>query len=29
LIRFAVPLIGAGLVLTLAIGIWLVHNVGY
>src|SRR6266576_386416 len=29
LIRFAVPLIGAGLVLTLAIGLWLVHNVGY
>jgi uncharacterized membrane protein len=29
LIRFAVPLIGIGLVLTLAIGLWLVHNVGY
>jgi uncharacterized membrane protein len=29
LIRFAVPLIGAGLVLTLVIGLWLVHNVGY
>jgi len=29
LIRLAVPLIGAGLVLTLAIGLWLVHNVGY
>jgi len=29
LIRFAVPLIGAGLLLTLAIGLWLVHNVGY
>ena len=29
LIRFAVPLIGAGLVLTLAIGLWLVHNAGY
>jgi uncharacterized membrane protein len=29
LVRFAVPLIGAGLVLTLAIGLWLVHNVGY
>jgi len=29
LIRFAVPLIGAGLVLTLAIGLWLVHDVGY
>jgi uncharacterized membrane protein len=29
LIRFAVPLIGVGLVLTLAIGLWLVHNVGY
>jgi uncharacterized membrane protein len=29
LIRFAVPLIGAGLVLTLAFGLWLVHNVGY
>ena len=29
LIRFAVPLIGAGLVLTLAIGLWLVDNAGY
>jgi uncharacterized membrane protein len=29
LIRFAVPLIGIGLLLTLAIGLWLVHNVGY
>jgi uncharacterized membrane protein len=29
LIRFAVPLIGAGLLLTLAIGLWLVHNAGY
>jgi uncharacterized membrane protein len=29
LIRFAVPLIGAGLVLTLVIGLWLVHNAGY
>src|SRR5438046_9276688 len=29
LIRFAVPLIGAGLFLTLVIGLWLVHNVGY
>ena len=29
LIRFAVPLIGIGLLLTLAIGIWLVHEVGY
>jgi uncharacterized membrane protein len=29
LIRFAVPLIGVGLVLTLAIGLWLVHHVGY
>jgi len=29
LIRFAVPLIGVGLVLTLVIGLWLVHNVGY
>jgi uncharacterized membrane protein len=29
LIRLAVPLIGAGLVLTLVIGLWLVHNVGY
>jgi uncharacterized membrane protein len=29
LIRFALPLIGAGLFLTLAIGLWLVHNVGY
>jgi uncharacterized membrane protein len=29
LVRFAVPLIGAGLLLTLAIGLWLVHNVGY
>jgi len=29
LIRFAVALIGAGLVLTLAIGLWLVHNAGY
>ena len=29
LIRFAVPLIGAGLGLTLVIGLWLVHNVGY
>jgi uncharacterized membrane protein len=29
LIRFAVPLIGAGLLLTLVIGRWLVHNVGY
>src|SRR2546429_9166503 len=29
LIRFAVPLIGAGLLLTLVIGLWLVHNGGY
>lgn len=29
LIRFAVPMIGIGLLLTLAIGIWLVHEVGY
>jgi uncharacterized membrane protein len=29
LIRLAVPLIGAGLLLTLVIGLWLVHNVGY
>src|SRR2546423_14664639 len=29
LIRFAVPLIGAGLLLTLVIGLWLVHNVVY
>jgi uncharacterized membrane protein len=29
LIRFAVPLIGVGLLLTLAIGLWLVHKVGY
>ena len=29
LVRFAVPLIGIGLLLTLAIGLWLVHNVGY
>ncbi|TMM27683.1 MAG: DUF2269 family protein [Actinobacteria bacterium] len=29
LIRFAVPLIGAGLLLTLAIGLWLVNEVGY
>src|SRR5919205_3982908 len=33
LIRFAVPLIGAGMLLTLAIGLWLVHespwNYGY
>jgi uncharacterized membrane protein len=29
LIRFAVPLIGAGLLLTLALGLWLVHHVGY
>jgi uncharacterized membrane protein len=29
LIRFAVPLIGLGLLLTLAIGLWLVHEVGY
>src|SRR3954451_9848956 len=29
LIRFAVPLIGIGLLLTLAIGLWLVHEVGY
>ena len=26
LIRFAVPLIGAGMLLTLAIGLWLVHE---
>ena len=29
LIRLGVPLIGLGLVLTLAIGLWLVHEVGY
>ena len=29
LIRFAVPLIGAGLLLTLAIGLWLVHEADY
>jgi uncharacterized membrane protein len=33
LVRFAVPLIGAGMLLTLAIGLWLVHespwNFGY
>ena len=29
LIRFAVPLIGIGLLLTLAIGIWLVHEAHY
>ena len=29
MIRFAVPLIGVGLLLTLVIGLWLVHNVGY
>jgi uncharacterized membrane protein len=29
LIRLAVPLIGVGLLLTLAIGLWLVHEVGY
>lgn len=29
LIRFAVPLIGIGLLLTLAIGLWLVHEAGY
>lgn len=29
LIRFAVPLIGLGLLLTLALGLWLVHEVGY
>jgi uncharacterized membrane protein len=29
LIRFALPLIGVGLFLTLVIGRWLVHNVGY
>lgn len=29
LIRFAVPLIGIGLLLTLAIGLWLVHEADY
>jgi uncharacterized membrane protein len=29
LIRFAVPLIAVGLILTLAIGLWLVHEAGY
>jgi uncharacterized membrane protein len=29
LIRYAVPLIAAGLVLTLVIGLWLVHEAGY
>src|SRR5881398_2083523 len=29
LIRFAVPLIGAGLLLTLAIGLWLVNEADY
>jgi uncharacterized membrane protein len=29
LIRFAVPLIGVGLLLTLAIGLWLVHEADY
>jgi len=29
LIRFAVPLIGAGLLLTLVIGLWLVHEAAY
>jgi uncharacterized membrane protein len=29
LVRFAVPLIGLGLLLTLVIGLWLVHEVGY
>jgi uncharacterized membrane protein len=29
LIRFAVPLIGAGLLLTLVIGLWLVHEAHY
>jgi uncharacterized membrane protein len=29
LIRFAVPLIGAGLLLTLAIGLWLVHEADF
>jgi uncharacterized membrane protein len=29
LIRFAVPLIGAGLLLTLALGLWLVHEADY
>ena len=29
LIRFAVPLIGAGLLLTLVIGLWLVHEADY
>jgi uncharacterized membrane protein len=29
LIRLGVPLIGLGLLLTLAIGLWLVHEVGY
>ncbi len=29
LIRWAVPLIGVGLLLTLVIGLWLVHHVGY
>lgn len=29
LIRFAVPLIGIGLLLTLAIGLWLVNEAGY
>jgi len=29
LVRYVVPLIGVGLLLTLAIGLWLVHDVGY
>lgn len=29
LIRYALPLIGIGLLLTLVIGLWLVHEVGY
>jgi uncharacterized membrane protein len=29
LVRFAVPLIGAGLLLTLAFGLWLVHEADY
>jgi uncharacterized membrane protein len=29
LIRYAVPLIGVGLLLTLAIGLWLVHEANY
>src|SRR6266516_3674923 len=29
LVRFAIPLIGAGLLLTLAFGLWLVHEADY